>query len=154
MPIILATQEDSGSKPIQVNSSQDPTLEKKTLPKKKKVGANGVVQGVGPRPWVQTPVLQKKKRGERFLISPFNTMDTKKYKVKQGVYRQNSPPQRLSCLRLTSLWTERGWEEGLASRYWKIEGTRSKNWGLQKESEEATLSSHFKSLPAPFKINL
>jgi hypothetical protein len=55
MPIILATQEDCGSKPAWANSSWDP-ISKNPITKKL-----GWWTGSRWRPWVQAPVPQKRK---------------------------------------------------------------------------------------------
>jgi hypothetical protein len=52
-------QEDRGSKPALANSLQDPISKKKK--KKKTFTKKGRWSGSRYRPWVQTPVLKKKK---------------------------------------------------------------------------------------------
>jgi hypothetical protein len=55
-PVILATQDDLSLKPAWANSSARPYLEKNPSQKK------GWWSGSRCRPWVQAPILQKKKK--------------------------------------------------------------------------------------------
>jgi hypothetical protein len=98
-------QEDRGSKPAQVNSSQDP-VSKKTLQKNR---ADGVTQGEGPEFKTQNHTHTKKRRDRTFLHKLKNlqtvlilTLKSEPTMNNSGILNTETPKIYLATLSLPS----------------------------------------------------